>query len=74
MFSGPALVTTDLAILKDIMVREGYRFQLRAEFANAFNQVNFSNPVAIHCRRALRPKSSGSQAGRVIQVGLKFVW
>ena len=46
IFSGPALVTTDLAILKDIMVREGYRFQLRAEFANAFNQVNFSNPIS----------------------------
>ena len=73
IFSGPALVTTDLAILKDIMVREGYRFQLRAEFTNAFNQVNFSNPIA-SLANARYGEITGSQAGRVIQVGLKFVW
>ena len=67
------LVTTDLAILKDIMVREGYRFQLRAEFTNAFNQVNFNNPVA-SIANARYGEITGSQAGRVIQVGLKFVW
>jgi hypothetical protein len=73
LFSGPALVTTDLAILKDIMVREGYRFQLRAEFTNAFNQVNFNNPVA-SLSNARYGQITGSQAGRAIQVGLKFVW
>jgi len=46
MFSGPASVSTDAALLKDINVTETTRVQLRADFSNLFNQVNFSNPVA----------------------------
>ena len=43
ILSGPALVNTDLAILKEIRVREGFQFQLRGEFFNVFNQVNFKD-------------------------------
>jgi hypothetical protein len=73
IFSGPAQVSTDLAILKDIRVREQHRVQFRAEFFNLFNQVNFSNPVA-NLSSATYGRLVGSQAGRAIQFGLKYLW
>jgi hypothetical protein len=73
MFSGPANVTTDLAVLKDVMVREGYRFQVRGEFFNIFNQVNFGNPVA-SLANANFGRILTSAPGRTIQLGAKFLW
>ena len=73
IFSGPALMSTDMAILKDIRVRENQRFQFRAEFFNLFNQVNFNNPVAT-LSSATYGRITGSQAGRAIQLGLKYLW
>jgi hypothetical protein len=73
IFSGPALVSNNMAVLKDIAVRESLRFQFRAEFANLFNQVNFSNPVAT-LSSATYGRITGAQPGRTIQLGLKFLW
>ncbi|MEX2262942.1 MAG: TonB-dependent receptor [Bryobacteraceae bacterium] len=73
MFSGPALVNTDLAILKDIPVTEGTRVQLRGEFANLFNQVNFNNPVA-NLANAQYARITGSAPGRAVQVAVKVLW
>ena len=73
IFSGPALVQTDLAILKEIPVLEMHRVQFRAEFFNIFNQVNFNNPVAT-LSNATYGRITGSQPGRVIQLGLKYLW
>ncbi len=72
IFSGPASVSTDIAILKDIAVREN-RVQFRAEFFNLFNQVNFSNPVA-SLANARYGEITGAGAGRAIQFGLKYLW
>ncbi|MBK9169892.1 MAG: TonB-dependent receptor [Bryobacterales bacterium] len=73
MFSGPAFVNTDFAILKDIAVTESARFQLRGEFTNLLNQVNFNNPVA-SVVNAQYGRINGAQAGRNVQVALKFMW
>ncbi|MGH9673271.1 MAG: hypothetical protein ACRD44_08820, partial [Bryobacteraceae bacterium] len=77
LFSGPAQVVTDFAILKDIRVfNQGdnmHRFQLRAEFTNLFNQVNFSNPVA-NLANATYGRITGSAGGRAVQIGLKYLW
>lgn len=73
LFSGPANVTTDFAILKDFAVREEMRFQLRVEGYNIFNQVNFSNPIA-QMANARNGQITGSAAGRTMQMGLKFLW
>ena len=49
------------------------RLQLRGEFFNAFDQVNFNNPVTnissthIRAHQRLRP-------GRVVQVAVKLIW
>jgi len=73
IFSGPALVNTDFAALKDIRIRERYSFQFRAEFTNLFNQVNFNNPVA-NLSSAQNGQITGSRVGRSIQFGLKLLW
>jgi hypothetical protein len=73
IFSGPAQASTDLAVLKDFRVTEMQRFQFRAEFFNLFNQVNFNNPVA-NLSSATYGRITGSQPGRSIQFGLKYLW
>jgi hypothetical protein len=41
ILNGPALNNTDFTLMKDLVVREPLRIQLRGEFFNAFNQVHF---------------------------------
>jgi hypothetical protein len=41
---GPRYFDTDLALLKDTAIRDGLSAQFRAEFYNAFNNVNFGMP------------------------------
>jgi hypothetical protein len=73
IFSGPAIVSTDLAVLKNIRVFEQQSFQFRAEFFNLFNNVNFNNPVAT-LSSSTYGRITGSQPGRLIQLGLKYIW
>jgi hypothetical protein len=43
---GPGFFNTDLAIGKTFRLpKEGHRIQVRGEAFNAFNHVNFANPV-----------------------------
>jgi hypothetical protein len=56
------------------VVREPLRAQIRGEFFNAFNQVNFSNPVNSATSSSFGRILGTSQAGRVIQLALKLIW
>jgi hypothetical protein len=73
LISGPATVNTDLAVMKDFPIREALRVQLRGEFFNTFNQVNFAAP-----QRLVQSGSFGritsAQPGRVAQLALKILW
>lgn len=73
IFSGPAIVSTDLAVLKNFRIVEQQALQFRAEFFNLFNNVNFNNPVA-NLSSATYGRITGAQAGRAIQFGLKYIW
>ena len=73
IFSGPARVNTDFATLKDIKIVEEYRFQLRAEFFNLFNQANFNSPGNT-LGNAQFGRINGALPGRTIQFGLKLLW
>ena len=42
--TGPGLFTTDLALIKDIKLREPATVQFRAEIYNLFNHSNFGLP------------------------------
>lgn len=72
-FSGPANVSTDLAVLKDVNLTESLRIQLRGEFFNVFNQVNFGNPIAMLANPRFG-QITGAAAGRTTQLGFKFLW
>ncbi len=73
ILSGPAFVQSDIALLKDFMIREPLRLQFRAEFSNAFNQVNF-NSVRTTMTDARFGQVNGASAGRAIQFGVKCLW
>jgi Carboxypeptidase regulatory-like domain len=73
LISGPAMVNTDLSVLKDFQIREPMRIQFRAELFNAFNQVNFGRPTTAVNSGAFGRLRSASD-GRIIQFGLKFLW
>jgi hypothetical protein len=45
-FHGPGINFTNLALMKDIYVKEQMRFELRLETFNTFNHVNFNGPNA----------------------------
>ena len=49
------------------------RLQLRGEFFNAFDQVNFNNPVT-NISSATFGRITGSGPGRVVQVAMKLIW
>jgi hypothetical protein len=73
ILSGPAYSTTDLALLKNFVVTEASRIEFRAEFFNAFNQVNFTR-----VRTTMTDPNFGrvdrADPGRTIQLALKYVW
>jgi hypothetical protein len=44
--TGPKFTRYDLSVKKQIRITEKTNFELRAEFLNAFNHINFFNPTA----------------------------
>jgi len=74
VLSGPASSSSDFAILKDFTVTERSRVQFRAEFSNAFNQVNFSDPENYMTSGEDFGRVLGASSGRAIQLGLKYIW
>jgi hypothetical protein len=73
LISGPASVNTDLAVMKDFPIREALRMQLRGEFFNAFNQVNFAQPQRL-AQSGSFGRITSAEAGRVAQLALKVIW
>jgi hypothetical protein len=74
-YHGPGYTNTDISVFKIFPVREIMRFEFRAEFFNAFNHANFSNPGSFFTG------GTGSGFGfisstvgdpRIIQFALKF--
>jgi hypothetical protein len=72
-FHGPGTQNFDLALQKITRLQEHKSVQFRAEFFNALNHANFSNPSGSFTSGNFgRVTSAG--AGRVGQVSLKFLW
>lgn len=44
--TGPKFTRFDLSLKKQVKITEGTNFELRAEFLNAFNNINFFTPTA----------------------------
>ncbi len=73
IISGPALNSTDFTLMKDISITEKLRTQIRGEFFNAFNQVNFNAPTVLASSGSFGRITSAGE-GRVVQLALKLVW
>ena len=70
---GPGFTSTDLSLFKNIGVVRDHRLQLRLEAFNVFNQRRFNNPSgAIGTQNFGRITSA--QDGRVIQLGIKYLF
>ena len=72
-FHGPGLENFDLGVQKVTAVRESMSVQFRAEFFNALNHANFSNPSGSFTSSSFG-RVTGAGAGRVGQMSLKFLW
>ncbi|MGB7548487.1 MAG: TonB-dependent receptor [Terracidiphilus sp.] len=68
---GPRLFTTDLALLKAGQAGERIRYEFRAEFYNAFNNVNFDNPDA-GLQDSNFGQISSARDPRILQMALKL--
>lgn len=75
---GPGRRLWDLAARKLFDITEGIKLQFQADFFDAFNQTNFTDPgVAFGSLTSLNTsfgKISGAAPGRNIQMGLKLVF
>jgi hypothetical protein len=70
---GPGILNWDLSLGKNFSFSETRRLQFRAEFFNAFNQVNFDRPSNSVSSSSFGRVSNAAD-GRSIQFGLKFYW
>jgi hypothetical protein len=73
ILSGPALNNSDFTLMKEITAREPLQVQLRGEFFNAFNQVNF-DPLNVQVSSSSFGQIRSAQPGRVIQAAVKVLW
>jgi hypothetical protein len=62
---GPGLNFTNLALMKDIQIKEQMRFELRLESFNTFNHVNFNNPQSSFGSGGSSSNAASSLLGRV---------
>jgi outer membrane receptor protein involved in Fe transport len=76
---GPGFSNLDIAIVRNIKVRERINFQIRADAYDIFNHPNFGNPVTTVGSATLGVITSGSRApagdfgsSRQIQLALKL--
>jgi hypothetical protein len=70
---GPGEMNTDLAVMRYINLWSDVRVQVRGEFFNALNQVNFDNPSTALTSTTFG-RITGSGSGRVIQLAAKVIW
>ncbi|MBV9404068.1 MAG: carboxypeptidase regulatory-like domain-containing protein [Acidobacteriaceae bacterium] len=69
---GPGQRNIDISVLKFFPVAEHSYFELRAEFFNAFNNVNFANPVNILASTNPGAIVATTTGPRVVQFAAKF--
>ncbi len=73
ILTGPGVDNWDLAIEKNILLREPWRLQIRSEFFNAWNHAQFANPDST-VGDANFGQVTQARPSREIQIGLKLLW
>jgi hypothetical protein len=70
--TGPGQKNVDISFIKFIPINERFRAELRVEMFNAFNWVNYANPVNNIALGTFGQITSASTGPRVIQLGFKL--
>ncbi|MEO6213060.1 MAG: TonB-dependent receptor [Vicinamibacterales bacterium] len=70
---GPGFTSSDLSLFKNIPFTSSQRLQLRLEAFNVFNQVRFNNPSGT-LGTGNFGRITSAQDGRVIQLGIKYLF
>lgn len=70
---GPRFFDTDLGLLKDFAITERLKLQFRAEFFNAFNNVNFGQPQN-YLGSPATGQITSANSPRVLQFALKLTF
>ena len=71
-FHGPGQNFTNLALMKDIQIKEQMRFELRLESFNTFNHVNFNSPTANVASSSFGRTTGDALGPRQVQLAVKF--
>jgi hypothetical protein len=71
-FHGPGQNVTNLALMKDIQLKEQMRLELRLESYNTFNHVNFNLPNLDVNSRNFGRITGDALGPRVVQLAGKF--
>jgi len=71
---GPGISMMDLSALKNTRIRESINLQFRAEFINALNHTQFSDPSTSVTSKSFGTITGTSQLPRTMQLGLKLIF
>lgn len=71
---GPGISMMDLSALKNTKLRENINLQFRAEFINALNHPQFSDPSTSVTSKSFGTITATSQLPRTVQLGLKVIF
>ena len=85
VFRGPAVYTMDFSLFKNIVIREGWKLQLRAEAFNLFNRQNWDTPANANLTLNTNATTMAAGVGRIsnlaqgttprqIQLGARLVF
>jgi hypothetical protein len=75
-FSGPGILNSDMALLKDTKIRENENVEFRAEAFNVFNHAQFNNPSGQIDNTGAGGFGyvTSARDPRIMQVALKFIF
>lgn len=71
---GEDLHLWDLSVMKKVRISEGLKLELRGEFLNAFNHVEFNNPETDPTNANFGRVTSQANLPRNVQIGLKLIF
>jgi hypothetical protein len=71
---GPGINMLDMSVIKNTALTERIKAQLRAEFINALNHTQFSNPNTTPTSASFGTITGTSQLPRTMQLGLKILF
>ena len=74
ILDGPGLATVDFSLFKNFQIKERFRLQVRGEFFNLFNRVNFGFPGNNVSTPATYGVIQSARDARIVQLALRLAF